>query len=321
MSTEANVYITSTDNRTPDNKRVLPGDGKEPYCNSLEAQKKLNEFYLREFSTPAAYDVIPKPSEYSDILNLESEWNLYEESRLDLSGLPTNAKELEEWYYELRRTNREAVAPFFRFLAEEATLEQLSFYICLEAQVDGRFDDTIVLSQIGMLGDMKLAIDENYWDEMGLGDLNGMHTLLFGKAEPYFRQFIQRFDASLLSSSLALKNGNLLSMFALRRWYVVRLLGTLTLLEDTVPYRFSKMVKGMQRHNVPDEISQYHTLHTKIDVIHGNQLVQRVLLPLARENPAAIRDICIGCLIRFNVEKDYYEGAGAVMESMRNSIQ
>lgn len=133
-----------------------------PRCNTLDAQKQLNAFYLRELSPPNAYDTIPKPAEYDEILTLESEWNLHEESRLDLSGLPENAAQLEEWYYELRRTNRNAVAPFFRFLAEEASLEQLAFYVCLEAQVDGRFDDTIALSQIGMLGDMKLAIAENF---------------------------------------------------------------------------------------------------------------------------------------------------------------
>ncbi|VWB49282.1 spermidine/putrescine ABC transporter [Burkholderia lata] len=298
-----------------------PETADVPRCNTLDAQKRLNTFYLRELAPPSAYDTIPQPSEYDEIVALESEWNLHEESRLDLSGLPENAEQLEEWYYTLRRTNREAVAPFFRFLAEEASLEQLAFYVCLEAQVDGRFDDTIALSQIGMLGDMKLAVAENFWDEMGLGELEGMHTLLFGKAEPHFRQYLQRFDPSILSSALALKNGNLLSMYALRRWYVVRLLGTLTLLEDTVPYRFSKMVKGMRRHQVPEEVIAYHVLHTKIDVVHGNSLVKRVLLPLATQNPAAIRDICIGCLIRFNVEKDYYEGAGQVMENMRQSLQ
>ncbi|AOJ43350.1 hypothetical protein WJ23_22490 [Burkholderia lata] len=298
-----------------------PETADVPRCNTLDAQKRLNAFYLRELAPPSAYDTIPQPAEYDEILALESEWNLHEESRLDLSGLPENAEQLEEWYYTLRRTNREAVAPFFRFLAEEASLEQLAFYVCLEAQVDGRFDDTIALSQIGMLGDMKLAVAENFWDEMGLGELEGMHTLLFGKAEPHFRQYLQRFDPSILSSALALKNGNLLSMYALRRWYVVRLLGTLTLLEDTVPYRFSKMVKGMRRHQVPEEVIAYHVLHTKIDVVHGNSLVKRVLLPLATQNPAAIRDICIGCLIRFNVEKDYYAGAGQVMENMRQSLQ
>ncbi|RBL66863.1 hypothetical protein C3E98_035210, partial [Pseudomonas sp. MWU13-2625] len=85
--------------------------------------------------------------------------------------------------------------------------------------------------------------------------------------------------------------------------------------------RFSKMVKGMPRHQVPEEVIAYHVLHTKIDVVHGNSLVNRVLLPLATQNPAATRDICIGCLIRFNVETDYYESARQVMENLRQSLQ
>jgi len=50
---------------------------------------------------------------------------------------------------------------FFTWLAEESTLEELSFYIAMEEQVDGRFDDVIALAQLGMTGDMKLALAEN----------------------------------------------------------------------------------------------------------------------------------------------------------------
>ena len=37
-----------------------------------------------------------------------------------------------------------------------------------------------------MDGDMKLALAENFWDEMGLGELDEMHTRTFMRAAPYF---------------------------------------------------------------------------------------------------------------------------------------
>ena len=39
---------------------------------------------------------------------------------------------------------------------------------------------------------------------------------------------------------------------------------------------------------------------------HGKQLLERVLLPLLEVRPDLIREVCIGCLIRFNVALEYY---------------
>ena len=150
--------------------------------NSLSEQTALNSFYLRELAEPSAYRMAPIHHEYTRTHRLEDEWNAYEESRLDKTRLPKNAAEFLKWYTRLHSTHRDEVSAFFTWLAEESTLEELSFYIAMEEQVDGRFDDVIALAQLGMTGDMKLALAENYWDEMGLGTLSEMHTVLFRKS-------------------------------------------------------------------------------------------------------------------------------------------
>lgn len=287
----------------------------EPYrCNTLAGQMELNSFYLRELAPPSAPETVPLAEDYARILGLETAWSDYEASRVVLGTLPANADEFEEWYVALRNTHRKEVAPFFDFLAEEASLPQLSLFVALEAQVDGRFDDIIALSQLGMDGDMKLALAENFWDEMGLGELDEMHTRTFMRAAPYFKAQLGELDLEVDMPVAAMKNGNLLLMYALRRQHVGRLLGALTLLEQTVPYRFTRMLKGMQRHDVPKEFRYYHELHVPVDANHGKQLVARVLLPLARKNPRLIRDLCEGCLIRYQIEKEYYAGARELMD-------
>ncbi|MDN7177160.1 iron-containing redox enzyme family protein [Caballeronia sp. SEWSISQ10-4 2] len=283
-------------------------------CNTLAGQLQLNAFYLRELAPPSAPETIPLAADYAGILGLETAWNDYEASRIELTDVPANAEQFEEWYIALRNTHRKEVAPFFDFLAEDASLPQLSLFVSLEAQVDGRFDDIIALSQLGMDGDMKLALAENYWDEMGLGDVDEMHTRVFTRAAPYFKEQLGDLDLDVHMPISALKNGNLLLMYALRRQHVGRLLGALTLLEQTVPYRFTRMLKGMDRHNVPKEHRYYHDLHVPVDANHGKQLVARVLLPLARQNPRIILDLCEGCLIRYGIEKEYYAGARSVMD-------
>jgi Iron-containing redox enzyme len=283
-------------------------------CNTLAGQLQLNAFYLSELAPPSAPETVPLAADYAGILGLETAWNDYEASRIELTDVPANAEQFEEWYIALRNTHRKEVAPFFDFLAEEASLPQLSLFVSLEAQVDGRFDDIIALSQLGMDGDMKLALAENYWDEMGLGDVDEMHTRVFTRAAPYFKEQLGGLDLDVHMPIAALKNGNLLLMYALRRQHVGRLLGALTLLEQTVPYRFTRMLRGMDRHNVPKEHRYYHDLHVPVDANHGKQLVARVLLPLARRNPRIILDLCEGCLIRYGIEKEYYAGARSVMD-------
>ncbi|MFM0441085.1 iron-containing redox enzyme family protein [Paraburkholderia strydomiana] len=282
--------------------------------NTLAGQMALNSFYLRELAPPSAPETVPLLADYIRIQTLESEWSNYEAARIELDSVPANAEQFEEWYVALRNVHRKEVSPFFDFLAEEASLPQLSLFVSLEAQVDGRFDDIIALSQLGMDGDMKLALAENYWDEMGLGELDEMHTRTFMRASPFFRAQLGDLDLDAEMPVAALKNGNLLLMYALRRQHVGRLLGALTLLEQTVPYRFTRMLKGMERHGVPKEFRYYHELHVPVDANHGKQLVARVLMPLARRHPQIIRDLCEGCLIRYQIEKEYYAGARDVMD-------
>lgn len=47
-------------------------------------------------------------------------------------------------------------------------------------KVDGKFDDLIALAQLGIQDPkMKLALARNYWDEMGNGNPEDIHTTLF----------------------------------------------------------------------------------------------------------------------------------------------
>ncbi len=282
---------------------------------SLSVQTELNAFYLRELAEPSAYKNAPFHDEYARVQVLEDEWNAYEDSRVDKTSLPRNAAEFLKWYNRLHSAHRREVAPFFEWLAEGSTLQELSFYIAMEEQVDGRFDDVIALAQLGMSGDMKLALAENYWDEMGVGTLSEMHTLLFRQSAEKLRELMGPQGSIAPAPAEALKNGNLLLMYALRRQYHPRLLGALAILEHTAPYRFSRTVKAMRRLGMPDDVIYYHEMHVKIDANHGKQLLNRVLMPLAESSPEAIAEMCVGCLIRYNVAVDYYQSIELSMKT------
>jgi hypothetical protein len=276
--------------------------------SSLEAQRRLNDFYLRELGRPGAYAQVPTEEDYVDVLRVERDWNTHEEVRVAGVRLPASAEEFRVWYNDVHRQHRLDVQPFFEYLADRASPAALALYVGLEEQVDGRFDDVIALAQLGMVGDMKLALAENYWDEMGLGRLEDMHTVMFARSTAYTRSILERrgIDPAECVTAEALRNGNLLMMYALRRRHAPRLLGALTILEHTAPYRFAKTVQGLRRIGAPEEAVAYHDIHVTVDAKHGKQLIERVLTPLVRETPGALQEVCIGCLIRYRVAVDYY---------------
>lgn len=286
---------------------ITNDDNSSAIANSLSTQIQLNKFYLRELGEPKNYSTYPKSYEYYDIHNIENIWNSFEESLIDITTLPNNHSEFINWYKSLHSLHTKKISSFFNWLSNEATLEELGFYISMEEQVDGRFDDVIALAQLGLTGDVKLALAENYWDEMGRGEEAEMHTFLFNESAKKLSELL---GSEVLISKPpveAIKNGNLLLMYSLRRQYHPRLLGALAILEHTAPYRFSKTVKAMQRLNLSDDIIYYHKMHIEIDANHGKQLLHRVLLPLIKKNPEIIKEICIGCLVRYNIAIEYYK--------------
>jgi Iron-containing redox enzyme len=279
----------------------------ENFAISLDGQMTLNNFYIRELGSPADYKNIPSEEEFAEIRKIENEWNAFEETRINITEFPKNWDQFKLWYENIYRLHHDEIKHFFSYISREASLEDLIFYIKMEDQVDGRFDDVISLAQLGMLGDMKLTLAENYWDEMGMGKLELMHTELFKKSAKIIKSLSNLADSEIHAPPHALKNGNLLLMYALRRRYSPRLLGALTILEHTAPYRFQNTVSAMERLNIPHDAIYYHRIHVDIDENHGNQLFNRVLKPLIQTCPESIEEICKGCLIRFNVALDYYK--------------
>jgi hypothetical protein len=274
----------------------------------LAVQQRLNAHYLRELTTPEDFASVPSIQERAQLEGLETEWIEHEEKRCDLTRLPGSAVAFERWYRVRFEHQLQAARPFFQHLAYDASLEELALYVCFEEQVDGRFDEVIALAQIGLTGSAKIALARNYWEEMGEGRAEQMHTYLFAKSAAYFRNVLRGTPlASLLEmTSAAIKNGNILLLLALRRKYSARLLGALTLLEQTAPYRFSKTVEAMRRLNVPEDVVYYHRLHIDVDAKHGDDLLKEVVLPIVARRPDLIPEIATGVAMRCNIANDYY---------------
>jgi hypothetical protein len=290
---------------------------------NLQAQELLNAHYLRELAGPQDFDANQLALHRSQVNIIESTWLAHELKTIDRQSLPLTMQEFEVWYRSCFREQVAAAESFFEYLAQRASLEELSIYILYEEQVDGRFDDVIALAQLGLKGAAKLALAANFWDEMGEGDETQMHTRLFCESASYFRKAL---DGSPLArfvrpTTQALANGNLLMLLAIRRENCARLLGALTLLEHTAPRRFSRVVAAMRRLGVPEPIIYYHEMHVKIDAKHGDDLLNLVVLPMLNTRPDLIAEVAIGVRMRLQVANRYYDMLASVFDSAQTAPQ
>src|SRR5690606_29018872 len=72
----------------------------------------------------------------------------------------------------------ELVPEVYRWLADEATWEQIVDFLAHEGGPDAGFDDLVALAQVGIHDGPKVTLGANYWDEMGRGELTQVHTVL-----------------------------------------------------------------------------------------------------------------------------------------------
>lgn len=270
----------------------------------------LNRYYHQFFQPPSRFNKVPGLQEIAAQDATERAWLEEESSQIDpdLSSKP--GEDFRAWYQRVYERHCELVRDFFEYLAHEASLEEVALYICIEEEVDGRFDDLVAIAQIGLPDEGKMALAENYWDEMGHGKIAEMHTNLFSTSSAYMRAHLRErgLEVHDFVTANALRNSNLLMAYALKRSWCCRLLGALTILEHTAPHRFEKTVAALRRLGVPEDVIVYHEIHIDIDSGHGDDLLDRVLVPLVTANPQARAEVELGVLTRLNVALDYYRG-------------
>src|SRR5690349_20578137 len=75
----------------------------------------------------------------------------------------------------------DVIPPVYEWLAGQASLDDARAYLELEGGPDGGFDDLVAVCQLGIDGEPKVELARNYWDEMGNGRLERVHTELHRK--------------------------------------------------------------------------------------------------------------------------------------------
>lgn len=223
-----------------------------------------------------------------------------------LLDAPTAPDAYRAWLYDIIHSHPANVHPLYHdYLARQATADDLRFLMVQESAIDASTDDFLALMQVGLRGRPKLEIAANYWDEMGNGSLDKVHSTLFGRA-------LESFEISLSESQLALETqslvcGNLQLMLGLRREHAYKAIGYFAVSEYMTPQRFIILMDAWRRNGLDLAAADYHLLHIDLDQDHADRWFNEVVGPMIESSPAAIPEITWGAVCRLNTSSRYLD--------------
>jgi hypothetical protein len=210
---------------------------------------------------------------------LEAAWI----AELDAEPLPASVDQ-ESAVAALRAiTARDRVPVVYHWLANEATWADTVWFLALEGGPDAGFDDLVAACQLGLREGPKLELASNYWDELGNGRLEHIHTVLHDKMVACVGMpRISRVDQPIS----ALERSALGGLVATNRWLQPEMLGALGLLESQAGPRCRMVVRAFERLQAPPDAYPFYAVHAEVDPIHGKTWLDNAIAPLESELPA-----------------------------------
>jgi hypothetical protein len=259
-----------------------------------ERLSRLNDARLRPRLNGAPLSL----SEEMELRRLEASFVATEREAIaaEAATAPSDADDFLSWFEALRENGPGQGDPLFPWLENEASLEQLAWFLSQEVAGEAGFDDLVALTQLKMPVRPKLELAANYWDEMGRGKENGMHGPMLDRLASDLR-LGDRNDAIVWE---AIAVGNLLMALAANRALAYESIGALGVIELTAPGRAACVSAGLERLGVPLSTRRYYALHATLDIRHSASWNEEVIVPLVRDDPRVARAIASGALMRLN---------------------
>ena len=219
------------------------------------------------------------------------------------------------WFESLAHTGPGQQHHLFDWLAQDATLAQMRWFLTQEAAGEAGFDDLLAYTQVKLPIRAKLECARNYWDEMGHGKQNAMHGQMLDRMvrELDLRPTIE----TTVWESLAL--GNTMLGVAITRRYAYHALGALGVIELTAPSRVSKVSEGMKRLGLDGRARAYFDVHAALDVSHARAWIREIIQPLVDADPRCARFIAEGAMMRLVCGERCFERYAKELQSTVSS--
>jgi len=198
------------------------------------------------------------------------------------------------WFEALAETGPGQGDPLFPWLADEASLAQMRWFLTQEAAGEAGFDDLVAYAQVKLPVRAKLELARNYWDEMGRGNVKGMHGPMLENL--VIALGLEPRIETTIWESLALANA--MTAMATTRRYTFQAIGALGAIELTAPGRSAATAAGLRRLGISGKHRHYFDLHAVLDVKHSAAWNREAIAPLVAEDPRRATAMAEGALIR-----------------------
>lgn len=207
---------------------------------------------------------------------------------------PTDAEGFIAWFEALKQSGPGQHDRLFPWLADQADRDQIRWFLSQEAAGEAGFDDLVAMTQVKLPTRAKMELARNYWDEMGRGNVKGMHG-------PMLSQLVEILDLDTRIErtcweSLALANA--MTAMATSRFYAWHSVGALGVIELTAPDRSAHTARALKRIGLSNAERRYFDLHAVLDIKHSEDWNEEAIKPLVAEDPRRATAMAEGALIR-----------------------
>ncbi len=242
---------------------------------------------------------------HDEIICRRMERELVERERMAIASqvrhVPTDPIGFAAWFEDLKQTGPGQGDALFPWLAEEATVADLCWFLHQEMAGEAGFEDLVALAQLKLPPRPKLELARNYWDEMGQGHEGGMHGPMLER----LGESLPAQDVPPVWEALAL--GNLMVALATSRSYAYQAIGALGVIELTAPGRSELVNAALKRLNFDGGARRYYALHATLDVRHSQTWIREVLMPLVNSDPRIAPLLAEGALMRLRAGARCFE--------------
>lgn len=207
---------------------------------------------------------------------------------------PSTPDAFVAWFEGLRDRGPGQGDPLFPWLAAEATLDEVRWFLKQEVAGEAGFDDLVALTQLRLPARAKLEMARNYWDEMGQGHAGGMHGPMLDALGRALR--VEEVPGPVVWEAQALSN--LLLGLAANRRYAYQSVGALGAIELTAPDRSAQVNEGLRRLGIGAAERRYFALHATLDRKHSASWNSEVLWSLVAGDPRTAVLMAEGALMR-----------------------
>ncbi|MBV9291435.1 MAG: iron-containing redox enzyme family protein [Frankiales bacterium] len=177
---------------------------------------------------------------------------------------------------------RDRLPEVYKWLARRASWDDVVRFLALEGGPDAGFDDLVAACQIGLTGAPKMELATNYWDEMGNGSPDDVHTTLHDRLVAAIGMPEVAVDEQ---PTTALARTAFCGLLATNRWLQPEMLGALGLIELQAGPRCRLVLQAFDRCGAPAAAYPFYEIHADVDPRHGKDWLDKAIVPTVTSHP------------------------------------